>query len=389
MRSKLIALFVVALLLSVPPAMAQEAEEPTAELSWPPPVYVLRGEASLSGTVNIAGMTSYYIEYRALDDDLTAPASRAFLPLSLPSATAVLDGVLGVWDTTTVADGLYELRLTAFNSAGDTFHDVVGPLRVENEAMMADDATVEDVTTVVEEQPQEETTPVPAEAPMVTARVNANVRSGDSTRFRIIGALYNGRSAPVLGISSRGSGWYRITLPDGREGWISPTVVVASGATDNLAQIDPPPLPPPVAPPAAPAAPAAPAGDVDLVAGYIRHGSSGGVIVCGVGFIIEVDVANFGTTRSPGGRVRFVDNALHGNGSRVDALPHEAYAEFPPIEPGQTVGAKTWMTISSYPNWRHSIQAHVNFDNAIPERTMDNNNAVMGAGYKLARGNCE
>ncbi|MCE2488462.1 MAG: SH3 domain-containing protein [Anaerolineae bacterium] len=374
MRSKLISMFAVVLCLLVLPVVAQEAEEPTAEITWPPAVYVLRGEVSLRGTVNLPDMTSFFIEYRALDDDLGAPDSRPWLPVSLPSTTAVVDDVLGAWDTTAVEDGLYELRLNVLSGGGDMAHQVVWPLRVENQDMMAGDMTM------VIEEATEETMAVSDDSPRVTARVNANVRSGDSTRFRIIGVLRNGDSAPALGISSRGSGWFRIELSDGRPGWISPTVVNASGATDDLPQIVPPPLPPP--PPTV-----VPTGDVDLVAGHMRHGSPGGVIVCGVGFVVEVDVANFGTTPSPGGRVRFLDYGLKNDGGRRDDVAQETIGEFPPIAPGQTVGAKAWLTVSRHVNSNHVIYAQVNFDNAIPERTNANNNTQMGL-YKLQRGNC-
>ncbi|MCY4022340.1 MAG: SH3 domain-containing protein [Anaerolineaceae bacterium] len=381
MRSKLISLFVVVLCLLALPVAAQEAEEPTAEISWPPPVYVLRGEVSLLGSVNLPDMTGFFIEYRALDDDLSAPDTRAWLPVTLPSSTPVVNDVLGTWDTGAVPDGLYELRLNVASGAGDMAHQVVGPLRVENESMMADDMTMameEGMDDKMEEM--EQMMPVSADSPMVTARVNANVRSGDSTRFRIIGVLRNGDSAPAIGVSSRGSGWFHIQLSDGRLGWISPTVVNASGATADLPQVVPPPLPPP-------RPTSVPTGDVDLVAGHMRHDSPGGVIKCGIGFTIEVDVANFGTTPSPGGRVRFLDYGLKNDGGRLDDVAQMEIGEFPPIQPGQTVGAKAWMTISRHVNRNHVIYAQIDFDNAIPERTTANNNTQMGL-YRLERGNC-
>ena len=121
MRIKFLPLFVIALCLLSLPLLAQEVAEPTAEINWPPPVYVLRGEASLRGTVNLAGMTGYFIEYRALDEDLSAPASRLWLPITLPTNIPVVEDVLGTWDTRRVTDGLYELRLNVIVSG---FRDV-------------------------------------------------------------------------------------------------------------------------------------------------------------------------------------------------------------------------------------------------------------------------
>ena len=45
------------------------------------------------------------------------------------------------------------------------------------------------------------------------------------------------------------------------------------------------------------------------------------------------------------------------------------------------------MTISRHVNQNHAAYAIINFDAAIPERTIANNNAQMGL-YKLAKGNC-
>ncbi len=377
MRCKFLPMFMIALFLLSLPLLAQEMAEPTAEFSWPPPVYVLRGEVSLPGTVNLAGMAGYFIEYRPLDEDLTAPATRAWLPVTLPTSIPVVDDVLGTWNTSMVADGLYELRLNVLVAGAEASHTILGPLRVENDRM------VEVEPAVTEEMAAEDVTPVSDETPRVTARVNANVREGDSTRFRPIDALLAGESAPILGVSSRGTAWYQIALPNGHRGWISHVVVIVSGATDNLPRIQPPPVPVAIAPPTV-----VPVGDVDLVAGFMRHNSPDGIIKCGVGFTIEVDVANFGTARSPGGRVRFVDHALRSDGSKLDNYPQEETGHFPPIEPGQTVGAKAELTVSRHVNRRHNIYAYINFDNAIPERTTANNNAQMGPGYKLAPGNC-
>ena len=211
--------------------------EPTAEFSWPPPVYVLQGKVSLLGTANLAGMAGYFIEYRALDEDLTVPATRAWLPITLPTSIPVVDDVLGTWNTGKVADGLYELRLNVLMAGAAAMHLTLGPLRVENDVMAAVEPAV------AEEMAAEDVTPVPDETPRVTARVNANVRAGDSTSFRPIDALLAGETAPILGVSSRGTAWYQIALPNGRRGWISHVVVIVSGATDNLPRIKPPPVP--------------------------------------------------------------------------------------------------------------------------------------------------
>jgi formylglycine-generating enzyme required for sulfatase activity len=103
-----------------------------ANISWPPPVYVLRGSVEVYGTALPADMTGYFLEYRPLLPDLTPDESAVWFPATLPSTQAVENDVLGVWDTTTTLDGLYELRLTVNIQGDDPYHVVVSPLRVEN-----------------------------------------------------------------------------------------------------------------------------------------------------------------------------------------------------------------------------------------------------------------
>jgi chitinase len=88
-------------------------------------------------------------------------------------------------------------------------------------------------------------TPTPS-GPYVQAFVNANVRQGDSTIYPVIGSLLNGSTAPIIGISNTGSGWYYIQLPNGTRGFISPTTVTAFGNTVGVPPVAPPPPPTPI-----------------------------------------------------------------------------------------------------------------------------------------------
>ena len=382
MRSKPFLMFVFALCLLTLPAMAQEEAGPTAGISWPPSVYVLRGEASLKGTVNIPGMTSYYLEYRALDEDLTAPASRAFLPLSLPSRTPVLDDVLGVWDTTTVPDGLYEVRLKVITPADDMLFHVVGPLRVENEGMPVTAVVVPAevivparviVTPTAEVVVVREVTPVPVAAPMVTARVNANVRTGDSIRFRAIDALLAGESAPVLGVSSRDTGWYQIALPNGQRGWISDVVVLVSGNLENLPRIVPPPLPPPptVTPPPS---------NADLVVEWINFEPE--QPRCNEAVKITAQIANIGPGRAEASGAILVQD-WHVNSGTIGATTSGG---FPSLASNERFTAIMNLTVSTYYEERHRLTVTIDSSNAVAESNEGNN--VASREYTLARAGC-
>ncbi len=70
--------------------------------------------------------------------------------------------------------------------------------------------------------------------------LDANVRAGDSTLYAPIGALLQGQSAPILGVSSTGSGWWLIQLSNGRQGWVAPSTVMVTGNLANIPVMTPP-----------------------------------------------------------------------------------------------------------------------------------------------------
>jgi len=71
-------------------------------------------------------------------------------------------------------------------------------------------------------------TPSPTVPPPVLGVVqslqNVNIRSGPGTAFSQITALEPGSGVEVLGVNPEGN-WYNILMDDGREGWISSTLV--------------------------------------------------------------------------------------------------------------------------------------------------------------------
>src|SRR5271169_235629 len=59
-------------------------------------------------------------------------------------------------------------------------------------------------------------------AAMVTANLNANIRTGPSTAYDAVGSLLTGQTAPIAGNNSDGTWWY-INFPagPGGYGWIA------------------------------------------------------------------------------------------------------------------------------------------------------------------------
>jgi hypothetical protein len=82
----------------------------------------------------------------------------------------------------------------------------------------------------------------------VVAVASANVRRGDSTGFGVIRALAAGDQVAILGISNSGSGWFKVLMAQGDEGWMSPQVLSVTGDTSRLPRLIPPQSPPTTVP---------------------------------------------------------------------------------------------------------------------------------------------
>ena len=289
MRLRLV-MITLALLLLAPLASAQDSGsliepadadmvDPLANISYPPPVYVVRGSVNIRGTANLPDLKSFYIEVRELDlsGDMEGEEP-AWFPATLPRIAAVTDEALGTWNTASTPDGLYELRLMI--SAGDYGMlpvARVSPIRIENDppeyamAMMAepaapaepaaDDMPAEEPAAAddmpadepADDMPAEEPAPVDPRPHIIVTVPGANVRSGDSLGYPIIYGLKEGDRAPIKGVSSWGTGWLFIELPSGRSGFIAPFIVEVDGDISDVAAIQPPPLPPTPIPPPPPA----------------------------------------------------------------------------------------------------------------------------------------
>jgi len=305
-RVVLVLIFLLAAVLNVSaqPAQPTQPVDPNANISFPPPVYTLRGLFPVRGSANLADMRGYFLEYRALNEDLTSqPDEIPWTPATVVSQTRVLDDLLGEWDTTLAQDGLYELRLTILPRTGAPVLVVVSPLRVENEippfldaerdaervnpaaaTATAFFATLTAVPPVITQAPSLPTlapTPTPFDpTPRATPNnLPVNVRQQAGTIFPIVGSLQLGESAPIIGLTDTFDGrWYRVELPNGTRGWVAGGVVRVSGDLRNVPVFPPPITPTPTA------SPTPPLPDVAFVGlrydrGTIRQGEAFQIIV--------------------------------------------------------------------------------------------------------------
>ncbi|MFN8527398.1 MAG: SH3 domain-containing protein [Anaerolineae bacterium] len=366
---------------------------PNANISWPPPVYIIRGETEIRGSANLPNMTNYFISFRPLNDDLT-PMTSEFLPAVLPSTAAVQDDVLGVWDTSIVDDGIYTLRLTVNVRGGQPVTQEVGPIRVENNPSPFAQQSIQppqnntgggiviQPTTIFVQPTLELPTPTPTfdPTPRVTVRgASANVRTGDSTDFGVITTLPQGTSLVIVGISNRGTGWYQVRLNDGRLGWMAPSVVDVSGNLNTVPAVVPPPPPATPIPTAIPATPV-PATSTNLVAGIVVLDPASPN--CGQTFTVGFDVANLGTQQSlASGTVTLTDVRVADGSTQGSTV-----GGFPVLIPGQTFRVNMPLTVSTWYNEQHRITLVIDQGNTIPETNKGDNTQTIT--YTLNKGGC-
>jgi hypothetical protein len=381
----------------VPRAAAQADAPPNtvidvnALITSPPAIYTLYGDVTVRGSANVANMTGYFLEFRPLNSDFSRNESAPWTPAIPRQAVAVLDNILGVWDTTIAEDGVYELRLSVPISGGSVVTYTVSPLRVEN-TPPAFPITQNDprfgVSNVVPTALPDGglvATQIPAvtQAPAVTAPLaspnvsSINVRTGDSTAYPVVTTLLQGQTAEVIGISNTGSGWYQVRTANGRVGFVSDTVVTITGDVANLPRVQPPPVPATPTPTPVPAT-NTPVAAANLVAGIVVLNPAP---TCAQPFTVGFDVANLGSLAAPGGSISVTDSRAADGSVQVTTS-----APFPPIAPGVTVRVNIPLTISTWYNEVHRITLVIDPGNVIAENNKGDNQRVVE--YTLARGGC-
>lgn len=123
MKSALFAILLVIFLLPQP-VLAQEGAD--LAITSPEADQIVQGLVIVSGTVTVLGFSSYELSFAYKDD----PTGTWFTLQN--SSLPVFDGELGTWDTTTLTDGNYSLRLRVFLLDGSVQETIVTDLRVRN-----------------------------------------------------------------------------------------------------------------------------------------------------------------------------------------------------------------------------------------------------------------
>ena len=117
-----ILLFFVPFFLLSPAAAAI----PTVEITSPQAGQVLQGNVNIQGTTSSDGFVSGEVEY-AYDQDSN---ETWFLIGALTQP--VTNGALAIWDTSSISDGNYQVRLSAKYSSGEVKVVILKPVLVRN-----------------------------------------------------------------------------------------------------------------------------------------------------------------------------------------------------------------------------------------------------------------
>lgn len=377
-------LWIASLLVMLLSVAAVSAQNTTAEITSPPAVSLLRGAVPITGTANDPDQTGYFLQYRELDSDFVPVGGEDALwsPAVTLQNRRVVNDVLGIWDTSAVDDGLYQLQLVVNRTGGAPLRATVQPLRVQNDpapyqgaryfgegaVAAAPTATPPPVQLPATATPTAIVTNTPTASVSITAAVEANVRLGDSTSYPPVGFLLEGQSAPVLGKSNR-SAWLYIQLPNGRRGFISPSTLNIQGDPNTLPLIDPPPLPftptPTITPTFTP--PPVQANlrivDIDLEPEDPE---------CGETFEIIAIVQNVGTgPTNASGTINVVDRELDD-----DDITETTLGGFPVLQAGERFEARIPITVDEEEGDEHRIELIVDSGNTVLETNEGDNFAT-------------
>lgn len=368
-------------------------------ITFPPAVALVRGQVDIRGSANIADLSNYFVEFRPIVEvlDPAAPDNRPWFPATLPSNQAVQSGVLGTWNTETTNDGLYEIRLTVNTATGTQFFRV-SPVRVLNqpagelaffETILGSAAPVSTPTQAFAAlatptqfgnapvRPPLAATPTPifstSGEPIVTAQIDSNVRTGDSTSYPVVGALLEGESARVVGISTSGSGWYYIELENGRRGFVAPGIVRFEGNPNGLQRISPPATPTPT-----PTNTPVPTGNLQITGLELQPATP----QCAETFEVYINIANTGTSAtSTGGSILVRDRNV-----RTGDITATGTTTFPALQPGENFLRIIPLTVDTYFDETHQVIVTVDSNNEVRETNETDNQRTIT--YDLGQSTC-
>jgi hypothetical protein len=103
-------------------------DSPALAITSPLPDELLRGEVTITGSLNVPGFSTARLEFAYADN----PTDTWFAIQTF--SQPVVEATLGTWDTTSITDGKYVLRLRVTFEDGNV-QEVTVPIQIGNEAL--------------------------------------------------------------------------------------------------------------------------------------------------------------------------------------------------------------------------------------------------------------
>ena len=168
-------------------------DAPPVAITSPAPGEILRGQVNIIGSTNVPDFVSAQLDFSYAAED----SADTWFPLQTLSQ-AVFDSPLYVWDTTTITDGDYILRLRVFIADG-SIQEVRVPITLQNDTVptptLVPTLTPESVTVLIPTPFLLAASPTPTTPPRPTPTpLPANPASLDSNTI----FLSLGRGALVI-----------------------------------------------------------------------------------------------------------------------------------------------------------------------------------------------
>jgi hypothetical protein len=140
-------------------------DSPPIAITSPAANEVLRGQVTVTGTLDVVTFASAQLDFAYADN----PTNTWFIIQTF--SQPMFDSTLAVWDTTSITDGAYVLRLRV-NFEDGTFQEVTVPIQIGNDAAptptLAPTVTPEEITVLVPTPFLLAASPTPTEQPRPT-----------------------------------------------------------------------------------------------------------------------------------------------------------------------------------------------------------------------------
>ena len=142
----------------------QQEEEAVVSIDSPLPGGAVQGLVLISGTISVEGFQSYQLAFSFSEEN-----DPDWFTIS-EADTLEEDGILGEWDTATLPDDTYDLRLTVVLADETSIETTVRGVRVRNYSIIETDTPTPtpEVSPTATPEPEITSTPTPAITPSPT-----------------------------------------------------------------------------------------------------------------------------------------------------------------------------------------------------------------------------